>query len=96
MKIAIIGSGGREHALVATISKSSSLTEMSNIICSPCNLKTVGRRSSHQQQLAGDVQILFQSNALGLPIPHQKISPKTAKQIKTSKFCYCFGFRGCS
>ena len=37
MKIAIIGSGGREHALVATISKSSNLNE---IFCIPGNAGT--------------------------------------------------------
>ena len=37
MKIAIIGSGGREHALVSTISKSSSIKE---IFCIPGNAGT--------------------------------------------------------
>ena len=37
MKIAIIGSGGREHALAATISKSSNIKE---IFCIPGNAGT--------------------------------------------------------
>ena len=37
MKIAIIGSGGREHALAATISKSSKINE---IFCIPGNAGT--------------------------------------------------------
>ena len=37
MKIAIIGNGGREHALVATISKSSTINE---IFCIPGNAGT--------------------------------------------------------
>jgi phosphoribosylamine--glycine ligase len=38
MKIAIIGSGGREHALASTISKSSSVKE---IFCIPGNAGTL-------------------------------------------------------
>ena len=38
MKIAIIGSGGREHALAATISRSSNIDE---IFCIPGNAGTL-------------------------------------------------------
>ena len=37
MKIAIIGSGGREHALVATVSKSSKINK---VYCIPGNAGT--------------------------------------------------------
>ena len=38
MKIAILGSGGREHAIAATISKSS---KIENIYCIPGNAGTL-------------------------------------------------------
>ena len=46
MKIAIIGSGGREHALAATISKSS---HVNKIFCIPGNAGT--------SQIANNIEI---------------------------------------